>query len=282
MKTEDLTVLNEFITFLKDSNFENVLPVRYTHRKSKKYNLDAKNLYNAFEQYDWNGINFANTKVKLDDLKGKVREGYKNGNIENFKNACKDILKWGNVNNSVKKLEDTKFFECVKKLENSLKNNLDVNATLTEFKEQNSIFSNAGFTKIYSLLFDNWIIYDSRVAAGLQYLILKYLDSKGETKIPDTLNLASPPSRGDKSGNYRVIPHFKKISYSKYSNPDYRHLEANLIANYILTEYLKVKKDTKFKSEDPLRQLEAALFMIGYDLTSAVSELGFITKKSQS
>ena len=86
--------------------------------------------------------------------------------------------------------------------------------------------------------------------------------------IPSLLNIASPPSRGDKTGDYRTISLFNK-TYSK----SLIHLESNVIANYILKQYFNNNTKTLFKGNDRLRQLEAALFMIGYDLSDNVEKL---------
>lgn len=40
---------------------------------------------------------------------------------------------------------------------------------------------NSGFTKLYSLIFDKFIMYDSRVAAALAFLVMRYEAATGRT-----------------------------------------------------------------------------------------------------
>lgn len=253
--------MDGFVDFLKASRFDidSNLEVNYVHRKSRD-SFHFPNLYCAFEKYIWNKKDYVETKIMLDAKSKALKGAFKEGNEANFIKACIEILEWGKVNNphTVKKMSDPSFFLFVK--------NLEANTNLNFIGNGNQIFSNAGFTKIYSLLFDNWVIYDSRVAAGLQHLISLYMRKNNLQDIPTALNLATPASRGDKHGDYRTIGKFKKT----YSNPQ-RHLESNIRANYILSQYFVNNPDTRFAGDDRMRKLEAALFMIGYDLNNPVT-----------
>ena len=271
----ELGILFQFVDFMRFGHFETEdnLKVTFEDRTSKKV-VTYNNLYEAFSKYKWNKNDYEKTKIKLDDVSCQLKVAFKDNNEKEFIEACKEILKWGNVknNHTIEKLSDPKFFEFVKKLDSIWHPRENVNDILTlikeQFQDQTQVFSNAGFTKIYSLLFDNWVIYDSRVAAGLQYLILLFMEKYEHQDIPSLLNIASPPSRGDKTGDYRTISLFNK-TYSK----SLIHLESNVIANYILKQYFNNNTKTLFKGNDRLRQLEAALFMIGYDLSDNVEKL---------
>ncbi|MHB2080818.1 hypothetical protein [Pseudomonas asiatica] len=46
---------------------------------------------------------------------------------------------------------------------------------------------NAGMTKVYALICEDFLIYDSRVAAALGWLVVKYCEAHGIAKVPDAL-----------------------------------------------------------------------------------------------
>ncbi len=137
--------------------------------------------------------------------------------------------------------------------------------------------SSAGFTKIYSLAFDDFVIYDSRVAAALGLLVIRWWalqrsKNSSESTLPESLRFLCMPSQDDQrrnpNSNWFGITGFPK-SYGNHI----RHIQANIRANWLLK---RVVTDSAFEREvsqhphpyqvEPLRALEAALFMIGYDL----------------
>lgn len=140
------------------------------------------------------------------------------------------------------------------------------------------LHSNAGFTKVYSLLFDDFAIYDSRVAASLGAFIAAFHCANKWKSQCRELRLGYMPARA-----YRGTPaHLRNPSHSPCTFPSVstqpeRHLWSNVRANWILTEALS---STRFEEEvlnkwppktggaevTPLRALETALFMIGYEL----------------
>jgi hypothetical protein len=139
--------------------------------------------------------------------------------------------------------------------------------------------SNAGFTKIYSLLYDDFIIYDSRVAAALGLLIVRYwsqssVRSGRQEPLPEELAFLCMPE----AGKTRRDPNLNVFNVGKFPTGSgkrvfIRHLRSNVFANWILTATLagsafstEVRARPHPYGVDPLRALEAALFMIGYDL----------------
>jgi hypothetical protein len=122
---------------------------------------------------------------------------------------------------------------------------------------------NSGFSKIYSLYIDDFIIYDSRVAAALCYLIKLFCDEKGKS-IPNDLMFEIPESKPSKSDpDRRIVCGFNFITDEK------NYLLWNIKASNLLKEVLKTTKSkfNKIPQKERLRALEAALFMIGYKVT---------------
>jgi hypothetical protein len=140
--------------------------------------------------------------------------------------------------------------------------------------------SNAGFTKIYSLAFDNFIIYDSRVAAAIGLFIVRYWAQRSAAAgvikpIPPFLALLCMPIHGDPNRNPNLNAFNIGVFPQGSGRPFYiQHLKSNIFANWILNE---ATSSSTFAAEitnrphpypiDSLRGLEAALFMIGYDLS---------------
>jgi hypothetical protein len=132
--------------------------------------------------------------------------------------------------------------------------------------------SNAGFTKIYSLLFNDFIIYDSRVAAALGMFVLRYSRHRHLPSIPVALEFCWMPGRGGglrdpSNGPWR----FPKCRNGTSGHA--QHIDSNVRANWLLAACVNGSRFEQFVDANPyifpvkpLRALEAALFMIGYDL----------------
>lgn len=149
---------------------------------------------------------------------------------------------------------------------------LNPNTYNTDCDTEN-IIMNSGFTKIYSLIIDDFIIYDGRVGATLGLLVRKYCECNNLSSIPKELLFAYGNARVGKNENglkNRRNPSEKQYRFPMLSNSSKKHIENNLRANWLLKEIIS-KCDSKFKKLDEniqLRALEASLFMIGYDVVS--------------
>ncbi|MDD2659858.1 MAG: hypothetical protein PHY54_09305 [Methylococcales bacterium] len=132
---------------------------------------------------------------------------------------------------------------------------------------------NSGMTKIYSLLVDDFIIYDSRVAAALGWVVVKFCRDRSLQEVPDGLrfpwapakeapNVQRPKRRNPSEGNLRFPRLRHGTEYARW----------NLRASWLLSEVVRITDTAFAELDDPLRALEAALFMIGYDLGHPVSD----------
>lgn len=130
--------------------------------------------------------------------------------------------------------------------------------------------SNAGLTKIYSLGCEDFIIYDSRVAAALTWLLSKWLGSA--ELVPDHLRFA--PMRANtskKAGKLRTanedVFHYFAPSGSQANHV--KHLMWNIRANWLLEDALIQSNGGQTGGISSMRALEAALFVLGDDLSFA-------------
>jgi len=132
--------------------------------------------------------------------------------------------------------------------------------------------SNAGLTKVYSLALKDFIIYDSRVAAALAWLVNSWCSNKQQLP-PEHLRFAcmkanaKDPLSKPRSPNTDIFPYF--TASGKIEN-HLKHATWNLRANWVLRESLdlviKGQKNKSHAAFQSVRDVEAALFMIGDNL----------------
>jgi hypothetical protein len=249
----------------------------YLLKKQTNSDWNCNSIYNAYERYNWRfqcfipsigevvrGTSYDESEKVLFQLQKDLRNTLTTENEEEFENNCLAILQWGGVlpNNKQRILSTTNilnYFESnIQKLKNPLLDTTD---------DLSSIHMNSGYTKIYSLLIDNFIIYDGRVGAAIGLLVREYLEQEKLDISPKTLDFAygNPKlSNSNKKDISKRNPSNSRFTFKALSNNSKRHLENNIRANWLLE---KVAKESKFDElNNPLRSLETALFMIGYDI----------------
>ena len=288
-----LSEVKDFIEWLS-ALLNSDIPESFVHgylieprgRASSRKQWRCSTIYNAFEQSEWRfsfkdcytgenkqGSSYSESEAELNYLREKLIAAVKSGDNNSCFNVCSMILKWGGVLGSRNRgnekilhemreylasyLKKVKvFFEGKCELSSRYQIKLEIGKV--------DIVMNAGFTKIYSLLCDEFIIYDGRVGAALGCLVVSFLNSPmGERckAIPAGLdfyygNAKNPKvNRNPSVGNYQ----FKALSTSYPV-----HIRNNLKANWIISA-LNLKDSKGFSSSIlPTRSFESALFMIGY------------------
>lgn len=257
------------------------LDINYTH----KYIIRKKNaawvrynggnnswtcttIHDAFLKYFWEGANFAATTTTLNGYEVSLRTALATNNNANIDLACYNILQWGGqrvFNPNYPKIQR------IPNLSLYFSNNITVlnpnlfDDNITLVKANGIDIFNAGFTKIYSLCIDNFIIYDSRVGFALCNLISQFLIANGITNIPNELHFRIPPGSSS-------IRHPKIINGYKFgsTNNDINHYQiSNLRASWLFEKILQANPNSQFNLLPPnqrMRALEAAFFMIGYSI----------------
>ena len=250
----------------------------YVNRKNKQI-WKCHNIYNAFKNYEWafssyNPINkkeikgktFEDSAAFIDTIKKGISLSLQNNDYTNLINYSNALLKWGGVTNSnsakIKALGINIIDEYRKVKKELSPDVVNLNDNFTDIK------MNSGFTKIYSALISDFVIYDSRVGAALGLLVRKFLEEKNIKSIPDTLKFAYGKARPTKNEDiYQKFRNSRDPSNDKYifpclNNNQLGHIKNNIKANWLLKE---VSFRSKFNIEPtPIRALESALFMIGY------------------
>lgn len=133
---------------------------------------------------------------------------------------------------------------------------------------QRPLIWSAGWTKVYSFASNLTTIYDSRCAAFLNYILIKFFYTLPEAKKPElmvlTSKLAVLPGNNDKvrSPNSKTKQDLKLKTYVSDSTA----LVANKYASWILRYIAEIEFYTQKISQSQFRTLDKAFFMLGFDI----------------
>jgi hypothetical protein len=108
----------------------------------------------------------------------------------------------------------------------------------------------------------DYIIYDSRVAAAFALLIQQYFNSNNK-EFNSVLKLDIPKGRESANSEDR-----RDIgdNFGTFTKDYKKHFSSNVKASWLLSKTVEKVKESNPDSKIKLRELEAALFMIGYDI----------------
>lgn len=195
--------------------------------------------------------------------------------------AARAIQVWGGTRGNIKTIQelnrDGGFVAYLERCALSFGSGRRFNSSA--FSSPTVLRSNAGFTKIYSLLFEDFAIYDSRVAAALGMLIVRYCAHERLEQVPASLALVWMSGRTPRDPSTGALrnPSAESFTFARCRGaPDrisHMHIRSNVLANSLLSDALPGSEFNQAVLDDPIRfpvtpmrALEAALFMIGYDL----------------
>jgi hypothetical protein len=252
---EDFRAVMNFISKKWDESFDRPVKIDFCERK-----VEVDSLKKAMQYYYWPykintphevGYDYCGNSyqasAKILELASK-----KLNSIEYFIGAT-IVLEWGGVvNKNLKRIANWKYPEFKNEVGKAQQNWDGFLDNQIELGVDNIDFHiNSGFSKIYSLMLKDFIIYDSRTAAALTAIIHEVL---GKTPNNWTLRVPSPRVNIEK----RVPPKFDRV------NTPRQYWTSNLIASILVQE---VCKKINLKKENvSTRDVEAALFMLGADI----------------
>jgi len=275
INSQHVTSFIEWLTPILDT------PNSFNHNyflKKQKRDWKCDSIFCAYVNYAWQfnytdecngiikGLNFNECEEVLHSLSTKLKNGVVQRNNDICKEVSRQILEWGGVTNrNIDKIENMGPDWCVylSETKEQLERNLDSNEYY-----KSDIIMNSGFTKIYSLLVDDFLIYDGRLGAALGLLVRGFCEQKRLDAIPEELHFnwgAGRESIINSKEKSRRNPSSDKYEFKSLHSPKV-HLENNIRANWIVQEILC---NTKSKFSDleetkRMRAFESALFMIGY------------------
>ena len=226
----------------------------------------CNSIFDAYEKYYWDGINFSDTSVLLNKFQSNLINALELQDLEATDRSCYDILKWGGQRVFTHNYRWIQNLPDLVEYLNSSKNILNPNHfddDLLQVQQNGVIRFNAGFTKIYSLCINNFPMYDSRVAIALGLLISEFLRSQQLTIIPNELHFRMPPG-----GTVTTRP--STIDGFKFGATNLNTYQiSNIRASWLFEAVLYSRPESRFNQLEPnerIRALEAALFMIGYSI----------------
>ncbi len=200
-----------------------------------------------------------NTRV-LNVIRDALREAHAAGPVGKWKlaGAVASVFHWGGV--YTERGNKGWLTENHRVLHETLREVIRDHARGDDVSGIRNLRFNSGMTKVYSLVIDDFIIYDSRVAAALAWLVRRWWKANPERRtqpLPELLQFACPRGNG---------------AMARYRNPDVQvfrtiagkpgqHYTWNVRANWLLSSALRTAgSDSRFRS---LREVEAALFQMG-------------------
>lgn len=200
----------------------------------------------------------------LKQLQRALHDAYSRGNTANFElaGAVAAILNWGGVYATVWKTKGNKPWLAANHLGlyDLLKAVVQDHARGEDQSRITDLRFNSGMTKVYSLLIDDFIIYDSRVAAALAWLVITWWRTsrkQSDDSLPLALRFGCLPANG-KGGAFRNP---QRLLFPTLRSCPARHYTWNMRANWLLGDALKQAGSASHFSS--LRDIEAALFQMG-------------------
>ena len=249
----------------------------WTHNwkdRKKKCNWNCNGLQDAFLKYEWNDTDWKNTKGELAAFRRDLREACKAEDDSRVVAVCEQVLRWGRViPSNLQYIHDHKpsIVQELQHMKSLLSNDetpskQDLCTSPNHLKPKYRM--SAGFSKIYSLLCDYCVIYDSRVGAALGFLTRKFCEAKEYETVPCNLSFGwcearkTQNSKNHKPSLDGLNSEFPKLSSS---NP-LRYTEHIMRANWFLRLALEKEPNVFSRGEEGFHELAAGLFMVGDDL----------------
>lgn len=260
-------------------------------KSGEKEVWSCSSLNDAFDQYWWHG-DYNKNESQLSELANEIREIQKPGYSEQqLFISCIKILDWGQVyRGSIAWLINALESGSLKRLILQGKALIESDAPdITPFCDSGELRMDSGITKIYSLICDNSIIYDDRVASAMTLIAGRTFFNNTNLSLEEKSHLSKEIKNTESLGHGD-----SKKQKNKFNNPSYfssqvkveNHAQLNIYANWIIDEAInrslkentpKINRDWKVNintdqaSPDEIshlrRKIEAALFMIGSDIS---------------
>ncbi len=231
-------------------------------------------LSSAQKNYWWHG-SYKENKSKLDELTLGIKSAVDQVNNTDAFYWSMRILEWGDVYKGCTKyiLDNYSQGSLCQKIKEAT-NILESSEYKLKRFDQVDLRMDSGLTKIYSLASSSSLIFDSRVAAALSLIAYRLFPLEIHDKLKKLKAFACGTSVS--SEKKRSYIKGKKV-FSPYLNPK-NQAHYNLVTNWIVDEAinLAISNDsaklhqlwgTSSKTE-LLRAIEAALFMVGSDISA--------------
>lgn len=252
----------------------------YTNRRTGA-EWACTSLYDAYASYVWNhpgnkrlAYHPGSSSISNDNALAALRQDLIAAGVDDEKmhEATVDIMAWGGVSaRNATWLTENKI--GLGRMVTSVAAALAKNDPDDLVLKSKALRFNSGMTKVYSLLCDNFVIYDSRVAAALGMLVVRYCKAKGLQRVPAALKFPWAAAKESEStiAPKRRNPSTGTLEFTRLRSGAH-HARWNMNASWVLSQAAKhpLAANSPFCVGKPLaatlRDIEKALFSIGYDL----------------
>ena len=248
-------------------------------------NVKETGIQNILKHYCWNtywidtrnnkkitSSNWQTTKESLEKLSNWLNCSVNSSDQTETYQATLEVLRWGGVSGASRLMrhlyERGELVSYLKTTRKLLSIDGESSQKISDINADNIIKFDSGLTKIHSLHENGGSpIYDTRVAAAISLLYCLYRESCSSS-IKRALEFPCGSARGDQLRNPGDLG-FKRSAKFYTEIDDYEWAQVQLRLGWILSDLL-AKNANLFQGEGTLAQrvhaLEAALFLVGYDL----------------
>ncbi|MDD2658059.1 MAG: hypothetical protein PHY54_00045 [Methylococcales bacterium] len=267
----------DFIKFYNEKIRKRNYVVNYGNRKGK---LEFESVISAAEKYNYKAnvmytvgidkqLEILNKLDSIDDNKLVLQ--------------CIEIFDWGGVQKSNiitaidlhrKNKLKSYLLECKEWFEND--NTLKINVS--------DLIWSSGWTKVYSFMFSKTTIYDSRVAAFINYILVCFYRSllteeKKEALLIITQKLVSFTGTENRA-RCVCASDMKLLGIKMKSNEDKLNFIANKVASWLLRYITEIEFPDQSQSQSNFRRVDKAMFMLGFDIAQIDAKAGFSCSKT--
>ncbi len=239
-------------------------------------------LYEAYKSYWWrfntfcpvadrwvSGTSLQESFEYLTRLAKAFRESVRINDIILARKCALSMLKWGGVEKGNRERVNG-MGEDVCAHFRDIQEQLVL--SVVRLGENQGIYINSGFTKLYFLLIDDFMMYDGRVGAALGLMVRKFCEENDLYQIPRLLRFSYGPGRESRGASNRRDPSLGRYQFPQLSFIPRRHLQDNIKASWLLKAVADntTSRFSRLPQAPPLNErltaLQSALFMIGYDV----------------
>lgn len=268
--------VKSFVQWLEQATQSDRFEHQWVSRKSNS-TWSCTDLCDALAKYQWPfsavaghppGSSYAESADVLNTLSANLAAASSGAQMVA---ACSDVFRWGGVTNgnaSWVTAHEAQLLPHVQQVKKDLQAHLTGSPapngmTIGGSTLKPALRFNSGMSKVYSLMVDGLIIYDSRVAAALGMAVLRWAQQCNNNVVPPELAFPWMPAKGAKGQAPNRNPGGGLPRLNQADGQQWAW--SALYASMLLSEV------SDYSGLTP-RGLEAALFMIGYDLPFGIED----------
>ena len=242
---------NSFLQLTDVKRFINYLKIEFN---------DPTRYEKTLQDYCWpensKGLNFEDTYKMIINLRNEFQNSLANKDQQRTSELCETILKWGGVGvakaniNKINEMKDRGIF-----LDTLISARNVIQSGKIE-KDKISFPANSGFSKIYACLSENFIIYDSRVAARMCFLISECFKKNN----PFSLGIPDYQAKGNRNPGHE---------FPKLRRNSQKYFESNTKASWIIEELAIQNPNDNFPKEKLMFAYQTVFFVFGKSIPLA-------------